>query len=152
MSLPSRIRGDSALYSTALDYSQFLRMLLNGGQLQGRRFLSEVSFQNLTRNQLGAMVVQQQQVADPSVARPYPLGAGSDGWSFGFQIAAPGVPSPTRRRPGSYGWAGIYNTFFWVDPEKQIGVVLLMQVLPFYDERCLEVLSGFEEQVYTHLN
>jgi CubicO group peptidase (beta-lactamase class C family) len=56
------------------------------------------------------------------------------------------------RSAGSYSWAGINNTHFWVDPDRQIGVILLMQVLPFYDEACIDVLRGFEELVYRHLS
>lgn len=55
------------------------------------------------------------------------------------------------RRPGSLTWAGINNTFFWIDPRSGIGVVVLMQVLPFYDEAALGVLRGVESRVYEHL-
>ena len=130
------VRGDGGLYSTARDYSAFLRMLLNGGRADGRRLLAEQSMQALTHNQIGSLVVEQQPVFDKERSRPYPLGAGSDKWSLGFQIAARS-PGAHRRSPGSYSWAGINNTFFWVDPVRQIGVIVLMQVLPFYDERAI---------------
>jgi CubicO group peptidase (beta-lactamase class C family) len=55
------------------------------------------------------------------------------------------------RSPGSLSWAGINNTFYWIDPQKQVGAVLLMQMLPFYDEAALRVLNGFEQRVYTNL-
>jgi CubicO group peptidase (beta-lactamase class C family) len=55
------------------------------------------------------------------------------------------------RSPGSLSWAGINNTFYWIDPQKQIGAVILMQMLPFYDEAALRVLNGFEQRVYTNL-
>jgi CubicO group peptidase (beta-lactamase class C family) len=48
-------------------------------------------------------------------------------------------------------WAGINNTFFWIDPEEGIGVIVLMQMLPFYDEAALGVLRGVELRVYQHL-
>ena len=135
-------RGDGGLYSTAADYGAFLRALLDG------HLLSPTSLRALTTNQLGALVVQLQPTADPETARPFPLGAGSDGWSLGFQIASTPPPGAHRRSAGSYGWAGFFNTFFWVDPQKKIAAVLLMRVLPFYDERCIAVLQGFEERVY----
>jgi len=53
---------------------------------------------------------------------------------------------------GSLAWAGIYNTEFWIDREKGIGGVLLMQFLPFYDAKAIEVLQGFETRVYRSLN
>ena len=82
-------------------------------------------------------------------SRPYPLGAGLDVWSLAFQIASAPTPESHGRSAGSYSWAGIFNTFFWVDPHKKIATVLLMQVSPFYDERCIAVLKGFEERVYS---
>ena len=48
-------------------------------------------------------------------------------------------------------WAGIYNTEFWIDPVRHIGVVMMMQVLPFYDEGAIRTLRDFEESVYQNL-
>jgi methyl acetate hydrolase len=49
-------------------------------------------------------------------------------------------------------WAGVYNTEFWIDPEHHIGVVIMMQVLPFYDEGALRTLRDFEELTYQNLH
>jgi CubicO group peptidase (beta-lactamase class C family) len=149
-SLAVMVRGDGGLYSTARDYSAFLQMLLNGGRAHGKRLLSEASMRELTRNQIGNLVVEQQPVADTTRSRPYPLGAGQDKWSLGFQLAAPSS-RPHQRSAGSYSWAGINNTYFWVDPARQIGVIVLMQVLPFYDERAIAILQGVEERVNMHV-
>ena len=60
-----------------------------------------------------------------------------------------GTPAePGMRAPGSYSWAGIFNTEFWVDPDTGIGAVLLMQYLPFYDAAAISTLQGFERRVY----
>jgi CubicO group peptidase (beta-lactamase class C family) len=48
-------------------------------------------------------------------------------------------------------WAGIYNTEFWIDPKRHIGVVMMMQVLPFYDDGAIRTLRNFEEFVYQNL-
>jgi hypothetical protein len=48
-------------------------------------------------------------------------------------------------------WAGINNTYFWIDRQAGIGVVVLMQFLPFYDDAALAVLGGVETRVYRHL-
>lgn len=149
-SLAVAVRGDGGLYSTALDYSAFLRMLLNGGRSGGTRLLSQGSMHELTRNQIGSLVVEQQPVADAARSKPYPLGAGADKWSLGFQLAAPRAGAANTRSPGSYSWGGINNTHFWVDPQRQIGVIVLMQVLPFYDPRAIALLQGFEELVNAH--
>src|SRR5712664_99030 len=97
--LRGRARGDGGLYSTAADYGAFLRALLDG------QLVSPTSLRALTTNQLGNMVVQLQPTADPETSRPYPLGAGSDGWSLGFQIASAPRPGARRRSTGSYSWA-----------------------------------------------
>jgi CubicO group peptidase (beta-lactamase class C family) len=149
--ISSPVRGDGGLHATAADYGRFLQMLLNRGQRDGVRLLSERTVRDMTRNQIGRVVVQEQPSANPALSKPYPLGAGEDTWGLGFQVAAPRSPKPNMRRPGSYTWAGIFNTHFWVDPREEIGVILLMQVLPFYDEGAIRVLTGFEELVYTHL-
>ena len=101
----------------------------------------------MTRNQIGDVVVSRQPDADPGLTRPFPLGAGADKFGLGFQIAVPQSTTPAMRGAGSYSWAGINNTHFWVDPTRRIGVVMLMQVLPFYDDRAIQLLRGFEELV-----
>jgi methyl acetate hydrolase len=65
-------------------------------------------------------------------------------------LSAPRAGAANTRSPGSYSWGGINNTHFWVDPQRQIGVIVLMQVLPFYDPRAIALLQGFEELVNAH--
>jgi CubicO group peptidase (beta-lactamase class C family) len=149
--IPATIRGDGGLFSTASDYSRFVQMILNRGQLGGVRILKESTVAEMSKNQTGSVKVRLQPTADPLRSKPYPLGAGEDVWGLGFQIAAPKTPNPSMRSPGSLSWAGINNTFYWIDPQKQVGAVLLMQMLPFYDEAALRVLNGFEERVYRNL-
>ena len=145
------VRGDGGLYSTAADYGTFLRMLLNGGSLQTTKLLREKSVRMMGENQIGTIVVEEQPAADPERTRPFPLGAGRDKFGLGFQIAARDERYATLRSPGSLSWAGINNTHFWIDPNRHIAVVVLMQVLPFYDDACIRTLRGFEELVYRHL-
>jgi CubicO group peptidase (beta-lactamase class C family) len=149
--IPATIRGDGGLFSTAADYSRFVQMILNRGQLGGVRILRESTVDEMSKNQTGRVKVRLQPTADPLRSKPYPLGAGEDVWGLGFQIAAPKTPNPSMRSAGSLSWAGINNTFYWIDPQEQIGAVILMQMLPFYDEAALRVLQGFEERVYKNL-
>jgi methyl acetate hydrolase len=149
--IPATIRGDGGLFSTASDYSRFVQMILNRGQLGGVRILKESTVAEMSRNQTGNVKVRLQPTADTMRSKPYPLGAGEDVWGLGFQIAAPKTPNPSMRSPGSLSWAGINNTYYWIDPQKQVGAVILMQMLPFYDEAALRVLNGFEERVYRNL-
>ncbi|HXN11026.1 MAG TPA: serine hydrolase domain-containing protein, partial [Steroidobacteraceae bacterium] len=153
--------GDGGLYSTAGDYGRFLRMLLNRGRLGEARILSAKSVALMSRNQIGAVFVSQQPAANPARTRPFPLGAGRDKFGLGFQISAPGDGGAgdegasgeghSHRSPGSLSWAGIYNTEFWVDPQRGLGGVLLMQYLPFYDEAAIRTLRDFEGAVYEQL-
>ena len=146
---PASVRGDGGLYSTAADYAQFIRVFLNGGTVNGKRLLSARSVRDMTRNQIGNLVVPLQPTTNPGLSNPFPLGAGKDKWGLGFQLAVAG--DAASRSVGSYAWAGIYNTQFWVDPQKQIGAVLMIQVLPFYDERAIATLRGFEQRIYGNL-
>jgi CubicO group peptidase (beta-lactamase class C family) len=147
--IPATVQGDGGLYGTASDYGLFLRMLLNGGRLGDTRILSERSAKTIFENHMGNVVVQPQESANQTLSRNFPLGAGKDRWGLGFQLAA--EKQANRRTPGSGTWAGIFNTHFFVDPSREIGVVVMMQTLPFYDEASMKVYAGVEEAVYRHL-
>ena len=147
----SPVRGDGGLYSTARDYARFLRMLLNGGTLDGVKILSPQSVALMGQNHLGNIFVETQPNALPERTKPFPIGAGKDKFGLGFQIQAADPALAKFRSPGSLSWAGINNTHFWVDPKRQVAAIVLMQVLPFYDEDAIKVLRDLEEVVYRHL-
>ena len=138
--------GDGGLYSTVDDYGKFLRMLLNGGRAGDMRLLNDASVRDM---QKGVITVERQISTDPSLSRDFPLGAGTDKFGLGFQIASAG--DPRYRSAGSMSWAGIFNTEFWIDPAKKIAAVHMMQLLPFYDDGAIRALRGFEEAVYRGL-
>ncbi len=144
-------RGDGGLYSTIEDYAKFVRMLLNGGTLGGRRILSDDSVRLMGENAIGAIVVERQPDADKQRTKPFPLGAGKDKFGLGFQIASNDPATKGFRSPGSMSWAGIFNTEFWADPVKHVGGVHMMQLLPFYDDGAIRALRGFEETAYKNL-
>jgi len=143
--------GESWRYTTARDYGRFMQMLLNGGRLGHARILSADSVRLMGQNQIGALFVAPQPAADPSLTKPFPLGAGHDKFGFGFQITS-SVPSAAGfRSPGSLSWAGLLNTQFWIDPQRHIGAVVLMQFLPFYDDSAIRTLREFEAALYQQL-
>lgn len=144
-------RGDGRLFSTGADYGRFLQMILNRGRLGAARLLKPETVAEMGRNQTGEVRVRLQPTVNPEYSNPFPLGAGEDVWGLGFQLAMPARPAPDGRRPGSMTWAGINNTYFWIDLHSQVGVVVLMQFLPFYDAAALSVLRGVESRVYGHL-
>jgi len=148
----SAIRGDGGLASTARDYAAFLQLFLNGGRHGATRLVSERSLRSMMSNQIGSLVVPQQPSANPTLARPFPIGAGKDKFGFGFQIETAPVAEKGMRSAGSLSWGGIYNTHFWIDPQRHIAAVVLMQLLPYYDEASLKIVRGFERLVYQQLH
>src|SRR5260370_33672340 len=67
-------------------------------------------------------------------------------WGLSFLINT--ARTPEGRSPGSLAWAGLANTYYWIDPSRDVTGVILMQVLPFADKKCLEAFAGFESGVY----
>jgi CubicO group peptidase (beta-lactamase class C family) len=117
--------GGGGLSSTALDYSRFCRMLLNGGALDGVRILSRHSVDLMTHNHLPPGIAYGPHTAELGHGAPLPqLGQGY-GLCFGVRME-PGLASA----PGSVGdyyWSGITGPSFWIDPEEQLIVVLMLQ-------------------------
>jgi CubicO group peptidase (beta-lactamase class C family) len=144
-------RGDGGLYSTAQDYGRFMQIFLNGGRLGAAKILSKSSVKMMGENNIGPIFVELQPTMDESLAKPFPLGAGHDKFGLGFQIASSDPQYAKFRSAGSLSWAGIHNTEFWIDPAKHVGVVMMMQVLPFYDEGAIRTLRDFEELAYQNL-
>ena len=71
-------------------------------------------------------------------------------WGLSFLINT--AKTPEGRSPGSLAWAGLANTYFWIDPARNVTGVILMQVFPFADGKCLEAFAGFERGVYDGLD
>ncbi|MBI1761043.1 MAG: beta-lactamase family protein [Acidobacteria bacterium] len=147
----SVVRGDGGLVSTASDYSAFLHMLLNEGSWHGARLLKPATVRLMTSNQIGALVVEEMPVVIPKQSAAFPFGAGKDKFGLGFQITMTEGKAAHERSAGSYTWAGIFNTHFWVDPKRGIGVVFLTQELPFYNTTTMVVMRRFEHLIYEHL-
>jgi CubicO group peptidase (beta-lactamase class C family) len=144
------VYGDGGLHSTAADYVKFMQMFLNKGRTpDGRRLLSEASVKLMGQN-MSRVRVELQPTANPAVSQPFPLGAGRDSFGLGFQVTG-AHDDALARSPGSLSWAGIFNTEFWIDPQRGVCAVLLMQYLPFYDAAAISTLQGFERRVYQGL-
>jgi CubicO group peptidase (beta-lactamase class C family) len=71
-------------------------------------------------------------------------------WGLSFLINT--AKTPEGRSPGSLAWAGLANTYYWIDPARDITGVILMLVLPFADARCLAAFAAFESGVYAGLD
>jgi CubicO group peptidase (beta-lactamase class C family) len=149
--LPANVAGDGGLYSTAGDYAMFVRMLLNGGRLGSTRLLSEKTVRTMFENHTRTVVVPLQRSTNQGLSKDFPFGAGEDNWGLGFELAQPKARKPNTRATGSGTWAGIFNTHFWIDQKSEVGVIVMTQTLPFYDEQAMKVLAGVEEIVYRSL-
>ncbi len=145
------VRGDGGLVSTASDYSAFVQMFLNEGTWHGQQLLKPETVRLMTSNQIGSVVIETMPAAIPARSATFPFGAGKDKFGLGFQITVTDGASTHERGAGSYTWAGINNTHFWVDPKNGIGVVILTQVLPFYNAVSMDVMKRFEKLIYEHL-
>jgi CubicO group peptidase (beta-lactamase class C family) len=141
-----RPSGGGGLVSTASDYGRFVRMLLNGGTLDGARVLKAETVALMGRNHIGSVTVPALKSTSPRSADFNFIADGRDKWGLGFLITTDQVRG--KRSPGSLSWAGINNTYFWVDPKRAITGVILMQYVPFADAGALAVYDAFERAVY----
>jgi CubicO group peptidase (beta-lactamase class C family) len=139
--------GGGSLCGTGPDYVRFLQMLLGHGMLDGERILQPSSVAAMAADQLSAIPVTPLRTAMPDASNDVDLLPGVPlTWGLGFQINT--APTPAGRCSGSLAWAGLYNTYFWVDHSKGVGGVVLTQLLPFADAKALELLDTFERAAY----
>jgi CubicO group peptidase (beta-lactamase class C family) len=73
----------------------------------------------------------------------------SQQWGLSFLINT--APTPQGRAPGSLAWAGVANTFFWIDPTQRVTGVFMTQLLPFFDPKALALFRAYEAAVYQAL-
>jgi CubicO group peptidase (beta-lactamase class C family) len=135
--------GGAGLVSTADDYVRFCQMLLNGGQLDGKRLLKPETVKQMTTNQIGDL-------------QPW---IGSHGLQFGYgfgivaesakQASAASATVKEPATPGTYSWGGIFGTYFFVDPKEKLVCVLMMQVHP---NEHVTLRQDFQRLVYEALN
>lgn len=142
-------RGGGGLYGSAQDYLCLLRLLLNGGRHGGGRILSAEAVRMLTSNQIGRLFASLQTTAYPPRAHDFGFMDGTQKFGFGVMIET--EHRNGRRAAGSASWAGILNTYFWVDPRAGIAAVLMTQLKPFCDPACIALFDAFERAVYGEL-
>lgn len=142
--------GGGGLYGTAGDYLKFVRMILNGGRTNGRQVLKAETVQTMSVNHIGHVLVGPLKTAIPPLSNDVDVFPGMPKkWGLSFLINT--EKAPTGRSAGSLAWAGLANTYFWIDPARGIGGVYLSQVLPFADKKALPLCGEFETAVYQSL-
>jgi methyl acetate hydrolase len=143
--------GGGGLYSTAPDYIKFCQMILNNGSGNGNQLLKPETVALMAQNNMGDLVVTKMVSAAAIYTNDVDLYPGMvKKWGLSFMINT-GL-TPEGRSPGSLAWAGLANTYFWIDPARDVAGVILMQVLPFADGPCLEAFAAFERGVYAGLD
>jgi methyl acetate hydrolase len=148
---PESHAGGGGLYGTAGDYIKFTRMILNKGSGNGNQVLKPETVAMMGQNHIGELNMTRLTSAIATASNDvdfYPDIAKKWGLSFLINTAR----TPEGRSPGSLAWAGLANTYFWIDPARDVTGVILMQVLPFVDGQCLEAFAGFERGVYAGLD
>jgi len=143
--------GGGGLYGTAGDYIKFTRMILNKGTGNGNQVLKPETVALMGQNHIGELTMTRMTSAVAFATNDvdlYPDMVKKWGLSFLINTAT----TAEGRSPGSLAWAGLANTYYWIDPARDVTGVILMQVLPFADGKCLEAFAGFERGVYAGLD
>jgi methyl acetate hydrolase len=143
--------GGGGLYSTAGDYIKFCQMILNKGKGNGNQVLKADTVATMGQNHIGDLSVGKLTTAAPMYTNDVDLFPDMvKKWGLSFLINT--AKTPEGRSPGSLFWAGLANTYYWIDPSRDVCGVILMQLLPFADRLCLEAFAGFERGVYAGLD
>ena len=143
--------GGGGLYGTAGDYIKFTQMILNKGRANGTEVLKPETVTMMAQNHIGQLNMTRMTSAVAFATNDVNLYPDMEKkWGLSFLINT--ARTPEGRSPGSLAWAGLANTYFWIDPSRDVAGVILMQVLPFVDQKCLEAFAGFESGVYAGLD
>ena len=140
--------GGGGLYGTASDYLAFERMILNEGRSDsGKPVLKPETVRAMRENQMGDINVRLLKTAIPPYSNDAEFFPGMvKKWGLGFMINTERVPG--GRSAGSLTWAGLGNTYFWIDPKKRVAGVILTQLVPFADAKVLDLYGRFEAAIY----
>ena len=146
---PEYFAGGHGLYGPASDYIKFERALLRGGDLDGTRILQPETVAKAFRNQIGDLDFPAEiPTADPAVSGTLAMGPGNK-WGYGLLLNTEDLPG--RRRAWSGAWAGLCNTYFWVDRMTGICASIYGSFLPFITPEAVGLYADFEEALYAAL-
>lgn len=146
---PTAYRGDGGLFSTAPDYLKFTQMILKrGAGPGGERILKEKTVALMSANGTGHIPAGRLKTSRPAQSSDVDFHPGHDDrYTLGFLMNPEAIPG--ARSAGSLAWAGIYNTYYWIDPHRNICGVIMMQFLPFADKEAVGLLDDFQHAVYS---
>lgn len=135
--------GGGGSCGTIQDYGRFVQAWLN----DGAGVLQPATAQLALQNHIGAIQLPAvMKSAVPELSNDVPGLPFPQGWGLGFHLTQADLPG--MRSHGTGDWAGVFNSYYWIDRSKGIGGVLMTQLLPFFDLRVVQTLVGFEAAVY----
>ena len=139
--------GGGGLHGTMRDYGKFIRMILNDGELDGVRVLKPETVATMCENHIGDLRVQNLKTVAPPFTNDAEFFPGQPkSWGLTFQINE--TAANTGRPAGTLMWAGLANSFYWIDRTNGIGGAYLSQILPFADEKSMDLFFEIEKSVY----
>ena len=142
--------GGGGLWSSLEDYLKFLTLFLDKEQLPGCLFYNKQITDRMLKNQIGKLGITPLKSFNKTLALDYDLYPNiKKKWGYGLLINID--PLEERRSEGSGSWAGVLNTYFWIDKKKGIAGTILMQSLPCYEKNSLKAFEAFEQILYKFL-
>lgn len=148
---PEFFAGGGGLYSTPGDYLLFLRALLNGGCLGGSSILEPATVALMGQNHIGSLQAGVMKTVMPELTNDVDLFPGTSlGWGLGYALNL--EAGPNGRSAGTMTWAGLRNTYYWLDPIKRVTGLVMTQILPFADPQVLALYRAFECNLYAAIN
>jgi len=122
-------------------------VFLNRGKGDGNQLLKSQTVDLMSRNAKGDLKVTMLKTQMPNLTNDAEFFPGMPkNWGLSFMINE--EAAPTGRTAGSLAWAGLANTYFWIDQSKGIGGVYMTQILPFADAKAPPLFYAFEKNVY----
>ena len=139
--------GGGGLYSTVADYGRILQLLLNGGSLDGMTLLKSETVDLMFRNNIGDVQPVPLATLMPTVSNTADMSFGAPAtFGLGLLLHPSGLAGGRQADTGS--WAGLFNSYYWVDRESGLYGIFGTQILPFYDADAIATLLEFERAVY----
>ena len=124
LKLKAGYSGGGGLCSTLDDYARFCQMMLNKGELEGRRLLGRKTVELMTSNHLGGDMAS---MGMPRFSESSYYGIG---FGLGFSVMLDPARAQIIGTPGEYAWGGLASTAFWIDPAEDMAVTMLTQLIP----------------------
>jgi CubicO group peptidase (beta-lactamase class C family) len=142
--------GGGGLLSTGRDYLAFLQMLLHEGRFNDVELLRPETIALIRQNHIGNLELGVMKTAMPELSNDVDLFP-SVRCGHGLANVINAQPGPNGRSAGTLTWAGLFNSYYWIDPQKRVTGVILTQILPFADDRAVRLYGEFERGVYDAL-